>query len=968
LSKQQFGSLRAWTNPLSNNQTWVNTQTIEQTVTDNEDWLSAELEPIPLLYLSTINNHSVSTITPPLDESLRNIQHLEPLEASLSAATLSDSDTEHNKLDNSFVINTEDTHLLNHRPEINTTNILFQLLEDQDLHISTNELLAFAEDADQDKLHITQISLLDIDGNPAIADLNQYHAGELIISPHKNANGLLYLQYQVSDSQGWQSEPAVIPIFIQARNDPPIVRGNLQLNIPADHNLSLSSQQILSLVSDVENHTLQVVAFQDGAYNTYQQGLVNDGAGNQWQILTQENEILGLMLSPNPHFQGDLNIQALVIDLPEDGTLPAPVWVPIDISVTTASTNTADLIAHDDNYQIHTLSTEFSLLDILANDQYDPYTIKKFKIINSEAGEALYDPEHQTILFNTETPLLNPRIDYQIQDQWNQKSQASIYIEWVNQAPHIVDDVLYLAADSDSLIAIEELLDNDSDPEQDNIQLDKIKQVINGKISLYDENHLLFQPDSNFASQGGAFQYQIQDGFASSPVANVELQVLSGSFLTFEQNLQWMAGQQQIAVLQGFEYNPAYLDISEKPVLALQLADPNYGNLSFQNSNELIQTGRQILRGQQTIALIEQAPDEGYLLLQLDGQIKHSDLQKLLNSLYFNPTGEQDSQNASISVQLYHDIDAWLTQDPLDEGSSRELPLPVVQFAHDDIIELAFASPEHLSLDSLLSNDNGVGLSISALNDISQGVQVNLQDQQLQIFVDINNLSDNHAQFSYTVTDAQGNSQQAQVQLKPNNYQIGDANHNQLNGSENTDILQGKAGDDILDGKGGQDILYGGAGNDTLKDSSGKNQLFGGMGDDVIQLSNDQSRSYIDGGAGKDSLQLHGKQMSLDLISNRLLLTDEQLQLQNIEHINLGDGHNQIILQIEDVLQINDEQHLFIDGINGSVISAAEDWQYQGELTLNSQEYSHYNWQNPSDMAGEGAELYIQSQLNQFIF
>jgi len=967
LSKQQFGSLRAWTNPLSNNQTWASTQIIESVINDQEDWLSTEPEPMPLLYLTAIDSDSSSLITPPINPSLRTVQSLE---TTFSTSALADNSIiEHNEPDNSFVISTEDTRLLNHRPEIKlpqTDAPLIQILEDQDLRLFSRDLLAFAEDIEQDTLQISQMSLLAIDGEPPIASLSQYHTGEIVISPNENANGWLYLQYQVSDSQGGQSDPAVVPILIQAQNDPPLVHGRLQLNIASDHNLSLSSQQILSLVNDIEGHQLQIVAFQDEAYNTYQQGLVNDGSGNQWQILTQENEILGLMLSPAPYFYGDLTVQALVIDLPEDGTLPAPVLVPIDITVSPVLT---ELIAHDDSYQTHTLSPEFSLLDILANDEYNPDTIKKFEIIASDFGEAIYNQEQQTLLFNTETPLLNARIDYQIEDQWQQKSEASIYIEWTNQVPHAVDDILYLPADSDSLISIEQLLNNDLDPEQDRLQLEQINHVINGQLSLYDENNLLFQPDSNFASQGGSFQYQVQDNFSNSEAATVELQVLSGSFLTFKHSLQWTAGQQQIALLQGFEYNSAYLNISEQPVLALQLADPSYGSLHFQASNELTQDGGQILRGQQTIAQIATDPSEGHLLLQFDEYISDSDLQKLLNSLYFSPADLQNDQDASVNIQLYQDIDAWLAQAPaLDEGSSRELPLPVIQFAHDDIIELAFASPERLSLDSLLNNDIGTDLSISGFDDISPGVQVSLQDQQLQIFVDINNLSDNRAQFSYSVTDAQGNQQQAQVQLKPNNYQIGDSQPNRLNGSENTDILQGEAGDDILDGKGGQDLLYGGAGDDILKDSSGQNQLFGGLGDDIIQLSRDQSRSYIDGGAGEDSLQLRGEQMSLDLISNRLLLADEQLQLQNIEHIDLGNGHNQIILQIEDVLQINDAQNLFIEDINGSVISAAEDWQYQGKTELNDQTYSHYSWQNPTDMASEGAELYVQTQLNQFIF
>ncbi len=975
LSESQFGLFRAWSQPLSPQQFAHASLQEEDSV-----WVMPEPEPAPMLnYAQLTQDTDMSSVPLALAENVtRRLNSNEVLEPQLRSTQVNHEVVE--AIDPEMVAEKtaekEDKSLyLNHRPVIQLPiqdTPLVQLFEDQSLRLRPADFLSFAHDVDGDALSLSQVSLFGVNGSEPIASLEQAELGDVLITPAPDASGLVYLQYQVSDSQGWQSEVAVVPVLINAVNDPPVVEGALQIDISADQNASISSKQILAQVNDPENHDLSLIAFQDAAYNTYQQGVVNDGSGNQWQILNQEDEILGLMLNPNPYYQGSLFVQALVIDLPNDGTPPAPVLVPIEIRVAASENVQQQLIASDDHYYLQHLSTTFNVVDFLKNDQYDLYNLQGFEIVDVNGGEAIYDSTTQTLLFSASELGLSASIDYQIQDLWGQTATARIQLDWYNQAPVAVDDVLYLPANGESLIPVAQLLANDIDSTQDRLGLAAISDVINGQISPYNATHLLFQPDANFASQGGAFQYQAQDSFLElSQPAQVQLQVLEGSFLNFGQDLSWNQGQTQIALLQGAQVNQHYLNLSDQPVLALTLNDPNAGQLELVPSGDLLLEGKRLFYADTLLAQMAQDHDTGQLLLQFNANISSTHLNQVLDSVYFSPLSTQSQPNVQVHTQLYADLEAWLNQSPaLDKGSERLISLSPQPVLADDVVEIAFASPERIALDKLLGNDQGEGLSIKTLSDISPALSLSLEAQHINLFVD-NSLIDSQAGeaigFRYHTEDAYGNLQSAAVTLEANNIQQGDDNDNRLIGDMGVDILKGESGDDYLQGLGGDDSLYGGPGADVLDGGKGYNQLFAGFGDDVIQLHSDKQSAYIDGGAGFDSLQLQGSQLSLDLVANRYLLPDQQLQLYDIERIDLNSGHNQIVLQPEDILDMNQEQQLLIEGLNGSVISVAADWQYLGEIETNDASYDHYSWQNQQDM-GEQADLFVQSQLNQFIF
>ena len=96
----------------------------------------------------------------------------------------------------------------------------------------------------------------------------------------------------------------------------------------------------------------------------------------------------------------------------------------------------------------------------------------------------------------------------------------------------------------------------------------------------------------------------------------------------------------------------------------------------------------------------------------------------------------------------------------------------------------------------------------------------------------------------------------------------GDDGDDQLNGGAGNDLLQGDDGGDRITGGAGSDVIYGGAGNDQLSTSDSGvmdgdkpddvNQLFGESGDDL--LLGGGAHDLLDGGDGQDTI-LGGGQM-----------------------------------------------------------------------------------------------------------
>ena len=88
----------------------------------------------------------------------------------------------------------------------------------------------------------------------------------------------------------------------------------------------------------------------------------------------------------------------------------------------------------------------------------------------------------------------------------------------------------------------------------------------------------------------------------------------------------------------------------------------------------------------------------------------------------------------------------------------------------------------------------------------------------------------------------------------------GDTGDNVLMGGAGDDVLSGGDGVDTLIGAAGDDTIHGGGGNDVINGGLGNDTMFGEAGDDLFIAGNNgpATSSWVDGGAGSDTLDLSG--------------------------------------------------------------------------------------------------------------
>ena len=137
----------------------------------------------------------------------------------------------------------------------------------------------------------------------------------------------------------------------------------------------------------------------------------------------------------------------------------------------------------------------------------------------------------------------------------------------------------------------------------------------------------------------------------------------------------------------------------------------------------------------------------------------------------------------------------------------------------------------------------------------------------------------------------------------------------------------GPGSSDTLQGTTADETFIGGQGNTTMIGGGGTDAFSGGAGNDTIHmgLAGSSSSAFlkIDGGGGTNTLVLDGTSMTLDLTASGV-----DGRVQNIDHINLGTGNNNLVLNIHDVLNMSGtSNHLFVTGQAGdSVTSTGQGW------------------------------------------
>lgn len=139
----------------------------------------------------------------------------------------------------------------------------------------------------------------------------------------------------------------------------------------------------------------------------------------------------------------------------------------------------------------------------------------------------------------------------------------------------------------------------------------------------------------------------------------------------------------------------------------------------------------------------------------------------------------------------------------------------------------------------------------------------------------------------------------------------------------------GGTGDDALKSDVPEMVFVGGAGNDTIDGTNFATALSGGSGDDLLQLAFFTDMGRVDGGTGRDTLEMagSGKTLDLTLVGNS--------KVQSIEVIDLGGRSNHLRIDEIEVLRLSESTNTLrvLGGEGDRITLSGLDWRQVGGLT-----------------------------------
>jgi len=402
-----------------------------------------------------------------------------------------------------------------------------------------------------------------------------------------------------------------------------------------------------------------------------------------------------------------------------------------------------------------------------------------------------------------------------------------------NSAPIANDDTV--TTDEDTTPVTITVLDNDSDPDNNTLNLSSIDTTnTQGIVTLNPDNTLTYNPDTAFQSLGqgeattDSLTYTLSDGNGGTATATVTVTVTGINDTPTLTPVNKISDEDTVISFSANDFTTAFNDpegtsLSQISVISL----PNQGVLNL-NGNT-VQAGDEI-----TVADLDNltfTPDAdfngntSFVWNASDGTnfAVGTTVTMTINAVNDNPVATDDSatttQDTAITIDVLANDSDPVEADPL----------------HIDTFDLTSASGGTIILD-----DN------STPNDLT--------DDQLLYTPATGYIGADS--FSYTLSDSNGGTATATV-----NVTVNPANSLTLIGTPQDDTLTADSGDDFLFGLGGNDVLQakagddfgdGGAGDDVLSGDAGQDNLFGNLGNDLIDGGEDEDA--LDGGDGDDML------------------------------------------------------------------------------------------------------------------
>ncbi|MEP1079506.1 tandem-95 repeat protein [Leptolyngbya sp. PL-A3] len=564
----------------------------------------------------------------------------------------------------------------------NAVSDSFSFNEDTALTLTPSQLLSNDSDPDNNALSITSVQGA-VNGTIALS------GGNVVFTPTANYFGPASFTYTISDGQGGTST-ATVNLTVNSVNDNPTAVSD-SFSFDEDTALTLNPTQLLSNDSDLENGALSITSVQ-GAVN----GTVTLSGGN-------------VVFTPTPNYFGPASFTYTISD-GQGGSSTATVNLTVN-SVSDSPTAVSDSLSFNED-AVLTLNPN----QLLANDTNPDNNSLSITSVQGAVNGTVQLTDGNVVF----TPISNyfgpASFTYTISDGQGGSSTATVNltVNSVNDNPSAVNDSFSFDEDAVLTLNPTQLLSNDSDVDNGTLSITSVQGAVNGTVELSGGN-VVFTPTTNYFGPA-SFTYTISDGQGGSSTATVNLTVNS-------------VNDNPSAVNDSFSFDEDTALTLNSAQLLSNDSDPDNGTPSITSVQGAVNGAVELLNGN-----IVFTPTSNYF-----GPASFT---------YTISDGQGGSSTATVNLTV---------------NSVNDNPSAVNDsFSFDEDTALTLNSAQLLSNDS--DPDNGTP-SITSVQGAVNGT-VELLNGNI-VFTPTSNYF-GPASFTYTISDGQGGSSTATVNLTVN--------------------------------------------------------------------------------------------------------------------------------------------------------------------------------------------------------
>ena len=435
----------------------------------------------------------------------------------------------------------------------------FTLNEDASLTIEPADLLGNDGDIDGDTLSILSVQ----DATHGTVSLDQ--SGNVVFTPDANYNGPAQFTYTISDGNGGTST-AVVNLTLNPQNDAPVaVADSFTLN--EDAALTIEPTDLLGNDSDLDNDTLTILSVQDATHGTVQ---LVDGKP---------------VFTPAADFNGEATFTYTISD-GNGGTSTAVVTLRVDPA------NDAPVAVADSFTLNEDAALTIEPAGLLGNDSdLDNDALTILSVQDATHGTVSLDQDGN-VVFTPDANYNGPaQFTYTISDGNGGTSTAvvNLTLNPQNDAPVAVSDSFTLNEDNALNLSSAQLLGNDSDIDNDTLTILSVQDATHGTVTLDQDGNVVFTPDANYNGPA-QFTYTISDGNGgtSTAVVNLTLDPQNDAPVAVEDSFVLNEDS-------ALSLNPAQLlgndnDIDNDTLSILSVQDATHGTVSLDQDGNVVFT------------------------------------------------------------------------------------------------------------------------------------------------------------------------------------------------------------------------------------------------------------------------------------------------------------------------------------------------------------------------------------------